>query len=130
MFRRIDHVEIVPERFEHSLTFYQEVLGFRLVQRQTLPEGPLREIAYLQLGDTVIEIMDFRGASPCPGTQAVGYRAMALEVESMEAATAYLKEKGVAVTWGPMDLGTSIRAEINDPDGLPIELREWKEKPW
>jgi len=38
--------------------------------------------------------------------------------------------KRYTVTWGPVDLGVSIRAEITDPDGLTIELREWKHKPW
>ncbi|MEN6545966.1 MAG: VOC family protein [Armatimonadia bacterium] len=130
MFRRLDHVEIVPSDFERSLTFYQEVLGFKIVQRMALPEGPLKEIAYLQLGDGVIEVMHFENPAQQPTGPAVGYRAMALEVESMDAAVAYLREKGIALTWGPMDLGGSIRAEIMDPDGLAIELREWRNRPW
>jgi hypothetical protein len=60
----------------------------------------------------------------------VGYRAIALEVESMETAITYLKNRGIYLTWGPVDLGVSVRAEITDPDGLVIELREWKHKPW
>jgi hypothetical protein len=48
----------------------------------------------------------------------------------MEAAITYLRDHGVYVTWGPIDLGISIRAEITDPDGLSIELREWRQKPW
>ena len=31
MFRRIDHVEILPSDFEKTMAFYQEVLEFRLV---------------------------------------------------------------------------------------------------
>ena len=48
----------------------------------------------------------------------------------MEAATTYLGGQGVGVTWGPTDLGDCIRAEITDPDGLTIELREWKRRAW
>lgn len=36
MFRRIDHVEIVPSDFERSLVFYSEVLGFGLKERLTI----------------------------------------------------------------------------------------------
>jgi catechol 2,3-dioxygenase-like lactoylglutathione lyase family enzyme len=126
MFTRIDHVEIIPADFEKSLTWYQEVLDFRLVSRMPVDAGPLTEIAYVQLGDTVIEFLHVTDPAPAPAGMFVGYRSMALEVESMEAATAYLAERGVAVTWGPMDLGDCIRAEIVDPDGLSIELREWK----
>ena len=43
----------------------------------------------------------------------------------MDRAIEYLKGKGVAVTWGPVNLGASIRAEIKDPDGLTVELRQW-----
>ncbi len=54
-----------------------------------------------------------------------GYRMMALEVADMDRALDYLAGKGVAVTWGPVTLGSSKRAEIQDPDGLSIELRQW-----
>jgi hypothetical protein len=92
--------------------------------------GALEEIAYLQLGDTVIELLNMINPAPVPSSRAVGYRAIALEVESMDAAVAYLHARGIVVTWGPEDLGTSIRAEITDPDCLIVELREWKQKPW
>lgn len=130
MFTRIDHVEILPSDFDRSMAFYQDVLEFRLMSRMPVETGPLKEIAYLQLGDTVIELLHMENPAPMSTSMTVGYRAIALEVESMEAATAYLSERGVSVTWGPVDLGESIRAEINDPDGLTIELREWKQKPW
>lgn len=130
MFKRIDHVEILPGDFDRSMAFYQDVLGFRLVSRMSVQTGSLKEIAYLQLGDTVIELLHVRNPSPIPASMTVGYRAIALEVESMEAAITYLRDHGVYVTWGPIDLGTAIRAEITDPDGLTIELREWRQKPW
>jgi len=130
MFTRIDHVEILPSDFDRSMAFYQDLLEFRLVSRMPVQAGPLKEIAYLQLGDTVIELMHMENPAPMSASMTVGYRAMALEVESMEAATTYLRDHAVAVSWGPVDLGISIRAEITDPDGLFIELREWKQKPW
>ncbi len=130
MFKRIDHVEILPGDFDRSMAFYQDLLEFCLVSRMPVQAGPLKEIAYLQLGDTVIELLRMEDPAPLPSQMTVGYHAIALEVESMEAATTYLRDHGVAVTWGPVDLGISIRAEITDPDGLVIELREWKNKPW
>ncbi len=130
MFKRIDHVEILPSDFDRSMAFYQDVLQFGLVSRMPVQAGPLKEIAYLQLGDTVIEMLRMESPASLPASPAVGYHAIALEVESMEATTAYLSSRGIDVTWGPVDLGGSIRAEIRDPDGLPVELREWKRKPW
>ena len=126
MFKRIDHVEIIPRDFEKSIGFYTEVLGFVIKQRMEVPAPPLVEIAYLELGGTVLELMRVPDAA-CATTEpwSVGYRMMALEVEDMDLAIEYLAKKGVAITWGPVDLGKSKRAEIQDTDGIPIELRQW-----
>lgn len=130
MFTRIDHIEICPGDFDRTMAFYQDVLEFRMVSRMPVQAGPLTEIAYLQLGDTVVELLHVEHPTPPPAAMTVGYHAIALEVESMDAAVAYLHDRGIAVTWGPLDLGDAIRAEITDPDGLTIELREWKQRAW
>ncbi|MCL4535874.1 MAG: VOC family protein [Bacteroidetes bacterium] len=49
---------------------------------------------------------------------------MALEVEDIDKALEYLKGKGIVPSRGPAALGKSKRAEIEDPDGIPIELRQ------
>ena len=125
MFKRIDHVEIVTRDFEGAIGFYTGVLGFTVKQRMPVSAPPLEEIAYLQLGDTVLELMRVADAACETADWSVGYRMMALEVEDMDKAVEYLAAKGVAVTWGPMNLGASKRAEIHDADGFPIELRQW-----
>jgi catechol 2,3-dioxygenase-like lactoylglutathione lyase family enzyme len=127
MFKRIDHVEILPSDYARTMTFYTDVLGFEVTACIPVNMPPLRAIAYARLGDTVIEFLDVENPAPRPDApMTVGYVGLALEVDSMDAAVAYLAERGVGITWGPMDLGDSIRAEIRDPDGLTIELREWK----
>ena len=126
MFKRIDHVEMIPRDFDQSIKFYTEVLGFRVKQQMPISAPPLEEIAYLELGDTVLELMRVTDAAVISADPwSAGYRLMALEVEDMDKAIEYLAGKGVAVTWGPVTLGTSKRAEIHDIDGLPIELRQW-----
>jgi len=127
MFRRIDHIEIVPSDPEKTLDFYQKVLGFRLNLRTPVNAPPMKEVIYLELGDTVIEVISAENPSPASRESwQVGYRAIALEVDNMNEAVEYLRGKGVAMSREPLDLGTSIRAELQDPDGLVIELREWK----
>jgi len=127
MFKRIDHVEIIPGDAEKTIDFYQEVLTFKIKSRQGVKMPGVKEIIYMELGDTVIEIIAAEAPTPKSDKPLqVGYRGIALEVESMDQAVEYLTGKGVAITMGPMDLGSSIRAEITDPDGLMVELREWK----
>jgi glyoxylase I family protein len=59
-----------------------------------------------------------------PGER-LGWRMMALEVEDMDRALAHLKGKGIEPSWGPKKRPTYARAEIRDPDGNSIELRQW-----
>ena len=127
MFKRIDHVEIIPTDFERAIEFYVSVLGFTVKERFPVAAAPLKEIAFLALGDTVLELISVKQPAAAPrGQWQAGYRAMAIEVEDMDSAIKYLAGKGIAITWGPADTGRSIRAEIQDPDGLPIELRQWR----
>ena len=127
MFKRVDHVEVVPGDAEKTIDFYVNILGFRLRSRNEVKMPPMREVIYLELGDTVIEIIsvdDPKSKSETPWE--VGYRGIALEVDDMAKAVDYLKGKGIAIALEPVDLGDSFRGEIRDPDGLIIELRQWK----
>jgi glyoxylase I family protein len=127
MFKRVDHVEIVPRNAEKTIGFYVNILGFRIRNRNEVKMPPMREVIYLELGDTVIEIISVDGPNPKSGVPwEVGYRGIALEVEDMTKAVDYLRGKGIAIALEPVDLGDSFRGEIRDPDGLIIELRQWK----
>ena len=125
MFKRIDHVEITSGNLERSIQFYKEVFGFALKERIKPPVPEIEEIAFMTLGDTMLELLAIKNSSPPAQGPQVGFRAMAIEVVDMDRAIEYLKGKGVEVSQGPVTLGTSKRAEIRDPDGLSIELRQW-----
>jgi glyoxylase I family protein len=125
MFKRIDHVEITSGDLERSIRFYEGVFGFTLKERIKPNTPEIEEIAFLTLGDTMIELLAIKDCGPPAKSSQVGFRSMAIEVDDMDRAIQYLKGKGIRVTWGPVTLGKSKRAEIEDPDGLSIELREW-----
>jgi glyoxylase I family protein len=128
MFKRIDHIEIVTNDLRQTERFYTDVLGFRVRRRDRIerPGGALT-LTYLDLGGTTVELITYEGmpVEPAPSGEHLGYRMMALEVDDMHRATEYLKGKGVAVVWGPVVRGTYARAEICDPNGFRIELRQW-----
>jgi glyoxylase I family protein len=127
MFKRIDHVELAPSRLDVTIDFYVRVLGFEERERIQIHHPPLRQVVYLGLGDTVVELLDYENPEPpLPKGPRVGYVALALEVDSMDQALTHLKEHGIHPTIPPFDAGGgSLRAEITDPDGLAIELRQW-----
>jgi glyoxylase I family protein len=129
MFKRIDHIELVTRQPERAVKFYTEVLGFRLRASDRVagtPLGPL-ELSYLELGGTTVELMCYPEANPeaAPAGERLGYRMMALEVEDMQKALAHLRERGIEPSWGPVTRERYARAEIRDPDGNGIELRQW-----
>lgn len=127
MFKRVDHVEIVSANPEQTIDFYVSIIGFKIRNREEVKMPPMKEVIYLELGDTMIEIISVD--NPETKSEAlwkVGYRGIALEVEDMPKAIEYLEDKGVAIALDPVDLGDCFRGEIRDPDGLIIELRQWK----
>ena len=125
MFKRIDHVEIAPSDLERSIAFYTEVLGFRMKERVQIGSPVLKQVVYLVLGDTMLEMLEYVDPAPADHAIRVGYQMMALEVDSMEKALAFLAERGIELTQPPMDVGDgALRAEIVDVDGLAIELRQ------
>ncbi|GJQ49777.1 MAG: VOC family protein [Planctomycetia bacterium] len=127
MFKRVDHVEIVPGNAEKTIDFYVDILGFRIRSRKEMKMPPMKEIVYIELGDTVLEIISVDDPKPKSNNPwEVGYRGIALEVDDMAMTVDYLKGKGIAIAQEPVDLGNSFRGEIRDPDGLIIELRQWK----
>ena len=126
MFKRIDHVEIVPSDLERTLNFYTQILGFKIKERREASRPPMQEIVFIELNDSMIEMISVKDPAPLPADPwHVSYRRIALEVEDMDKAIEYLKGKGVKISREPSTLATSKRAEIEDPDGLSIELRQW-----
>ena len=128
MFKRIDHVEIVTDKPAETARFYTEVLGFRVKATDHIerPGGAL-DLTYLDLGGTVVELIAYQGVAvdPAPKLEHLGYRMIALEIDDMDRAAQYLKDKGVDIVWGPVKRPTYARAEICDPNGYRIELRQW-----
>jgi glyoxylase I family protein len=129
MFKRIDHIELLTAQPERAVDFYTRVLGFRVRSSDRVPETPMGplELVYLDLGGTTVELMCYpeKRLSPRENQESLGYRMMALEVEDMDRALAQLKAQGVEASWGPVKRPSYARAEIRDPDGNAIELRQW-----
>jgi catechol 2,3-dioxygenase-like lactoylglutathione lyase family enzyme len=129
MFKRIDHVELITDQPERTEKFYTEVLGFNVRSRGRVPQqaNAVLNLVYLDLGGTTVEMMSYEGAVPTPAPTGLhlGYNLIALEVEDMTKALDFLKTKGVEAVWGPVTLKNAARAEITDPNGYHIELRQW-----
>ena len=121
MYKRIDHVALHVADLERSVAFYEGNFGFKDYYRQAVPDGP--RIAYLKLGETVLELVHRSEGSM------TGFH-FCLETDSFDAAVSDLQTRGVELVRAPHKTDAREPREQNwrrvvfrGPDGEQIELR-------
>lgn len=121
MFRRIDHVALHVGDLVRSVEFYEKHFGFKKYFQHQATGGI--EIAYLKLGDTVLELTH-KSDGPAHGFH------FCLEAENFDQAVAHLQKKGVEMARAPHDTPAREprekgwrRVVFIGPDGEQIELR-------
>ncbi len=90
------HAGISVPDIDTSITWYRQMLGFRLVSDKYFEQLPAR-IAFLELGDFSIELFQVQGAAPLPDDRRVpnldirthGIKHVAYIVEESRLGTAY-----------------------------------------
>ena len=123
MIRTFGHIGITVGDFERSLRFYRDVLELEVARTMEMAGGG--RIVFLSIhGHGEIELFGYPSPQPMPEAvlqpRVIGFKHLALRVEDMEGAVAWLKAKGVAFDSEPTP--ERRRAVFRDPDGLPIEL--------
>lgn len=64
MFKRIDHVEIIPGNADVTVNFYTRILNFKIKEQIKIDRPPMKEVIYLELNDTTIELISVQNPSP------------------------------------------------------------------
>jgi len=144
----VDSIGITVTNLERSIAFYQTVLGFEPVARETLagPElervygvfGMRAETARMRLGEESIELMQFltphgRPIPPDSRSNDRWFQHVAIIVADMDEAYARLREHGVEhASSGPQRLpdwnpnaGGIEAFYFRDPDGNHLEILEF-----
>ena len=121
MYKRIDHVALHVADLERSVAFYERHFGFKNYFEQSVAAGP--RIAYLKLGDTVLELTH-RSEGAMTGFH------FCLESDSFDEAVSELQAAGVPLIRAPHPTAAREPREENwrrvvfrGPDGEQIELR-------
>jgi catechol 2,3-dioxygenase-like lactoylglutathione lyase family enzyme len=124
----IDHVHVLTTDLDRSLDFWINTLGFRLDRRVEFgPPERRRQLAYAGIGNVLVEFLPptDNGHPELAGTAG---KPLCLGVDGLEATIATLRQRGVEIVeevrpgfafWGKV-------ANIKDPCGITIELREWR----
>ncbi len=123
MFRRIDHVALHVSDLDRSVNFYEQHFGFKKYFQHAATGGGGQQIAYLKLGDTVLELTHRSDGSM------KGFH-FCLEAENFNQAVAELQKNGVEMVRAPHDTAAREAREkgwrrvvFRGPDGEQIELR-------
>jgi lactoylglutathione lyase len=121
MFKRIDHVAIHVSDLRRSIDFYEKHFGFKHYFQHAASGG--LQIAYLKLGDTVLELThhsegEMKGFHFC------------LETDNFDQTITKLQNDGVKLLRAPHDTAAREPRETGwrrvvfaGPDGEQIELR-------
>jgi lactoylglutathione lyase len=121
MFKRIDHVAIHVRDLDHSVAFYEEHFGFKKYFQHAATAG--LQIAYLRLGDTVLELTHKTDGAM------LGFH-FCLETDNFNETVEKLQREGVPLIRAPHDTAAREprengwrRVVFGGPDGEQIELR-------
>ena len=124
MFKRIDHFAFYVKDREKSIKFYEEYFDFQKYYEHDVPVPGIEKIAYLKLGDTVLELIH----TP-EGTEMQGFH-FCLESDNFDEDYARLKEAEIPVETEPHKTGAREpreekwrRVVFLGPDGEQIEFR-------
>ena len=126
---RLLHTMLRVRNMEHSVKFYTEVMGMKLLHTTDRPEQKY-SLAFVGYGPedthTAIELTYNYGVHKYDLGNAFGH--IAIEVPDAYKACEAIKAKGGVVVReaGPVKGGSTVIAFVEDPDGYKIELIQRK----
>lgn len=122
---RMLHTMLRVGNLEQSLSFYQHVMGMKLLRREDFPAGKftLAFVGYGAEADTTVLELTYNWDTD-HYELGNGFGHIAIEVEDAYKACEAVRAKGGKVVReaGPMQHGSTVIAFVEDPDGYKIEL--------
>lgn len=132
IFKGHAHIGIHTRDIENSKTFYTKNLSFSVTQEVKLekPDGQVLKLAFLQLGDMVIELIESLGPSKVNTDPIGSINHIAIEVEGIYDIVEKLKRNNVFLETDelrvcPNIFNGIIIIFIKGPSGERIELVEY-----
>jgi glyoxylase I family protein len=122
--RGIHHAALICSDPEQTIRFYQELLGFPLVELVENRDYPGSSHFFFDLGNsTLLGFFDFPGLGLPPGVEALGgVQHLAISVPPQQHAELRVKLDEAGIAYGGPDKGIEESLYFRDPDGIQIEL--------
>jgi len=122
--RGVHHMALICSDVEQTIQFYQELIGFPLVELMENRDYKGSTHLFFDIGnDNLLAFFDFPGLGLQPGVESLGsvqHIAISVEPAQLEQIKARLEAKGISYL-GP-DRGVMTSIYFKDPDGIQIEL--------
>jgi len=120
----IEHVTIRVRDLEASIDYYRRMFGAQVILHRNLAGG--KKIAFLQLGDSMLELMGFGPANePVDAREHYGVHHIGIKTDNFDATYKDLKAKGAEFLGEPFEPTPGIHlAFLCDPNGAVIELAQ------
>jgi len=122
--RGVHHLALICSDVERTIGFYQEALGFPLVEVMENRDYPGSTHFFLDIGnDNLLAFFDFPGLGLGPAIEALGsiqHVAISVDRAHLESIRGRLDADGVPYIGPERGLTNSIY--VKDPDGIQIEL--------
>src|SRR5215831_2247031 len=122
--RGVHHMALICSDVEQTIQFYQELLGFPLVELMENRDYKGSTHLFFDMGhDNLLAFFDFPGLGLKPGVEALGgvqHIAISIDSDNFEAIKKRLEGREIHYL-GP-DRGAKDSIYFKDPDGIQIEL--------
>jgi glyoxylase I family protein len=122
--RGLHHLALICNDVEQTIQFYQELMGFPLVELMENRDYKGSTHLFFDMGnDNLLAFFDFPGLGLQPGVEAIGtvqHIAISTDSDNFERVKAKLEQQGVPYL-GP-DRGAKDSIYFKDPNGIQIEF--------
>jgi glyoxylase I family protein len=122
--RGIHHAALICSDPATTIEFYQELLGFPLIELVENRDYPGSSHFFFDLGNsTLLGFFDFPGLGLPPGEERIGtVQHIAISVPPDAHARLRAKLDAAGISYGGPDKGIEESLYLRDPDGIQIEL--------
>src|SRR5947209_10756373 len=122
--RGVHHMALICSDVERTIQFYQELLGFPLVEMMENRDYKCSTHLFFDIGNNnLLAFFDFPGLGLQAGVESLGavqHIAISTTPENLELIKSRLEQHGIPYL-GP-DRGVTTSIYFTDPDGIQIEM--------